>query len=220
MTCHWCATDHPERHIALVPRPDWDGESPGPFLPPGADRPVVILTPDEIAWCLDEARKAQEHGWRTSMEQGRDPDVIIDARALGNRGELALANYLGVPWHPTRRTGHLPDVALCHVRATRMQPPVLAFRRDEVARPPRGPFVLVSDSQPAMTLVGWTTLAWCARNIQERVLREGRGPVPLVTQGHLRPVVELVTTHRAMAGIPPASEAQGRTAHPQPVPAR
>lgn len=83
----------------------------------------------------------------------------------GACGELALAKYLGVYWHPTVGELGRRDVAGCEVRTRPRTGDALPIRKDD----PDGRYVLVTGDAPTYTIVGWV---WASDGKQEQYWRD------------------------------------------------
>lgn len=85
-------------------------------------------------------------------------------------GEMAVRNYLGLPWDPQfGNFRHRPDVGMFEVKTTKLPTGRLwCHRKDN----PRRKFVLVIDKSPVFTIIGW---AW---GQEVMVLGEWRTPRP------------------------------------------
>lgn len=207
MTCTWCSSDahQPFQHGGLALRPDWDGQAPGPFLSPDDSKPWVVVTLADAdmeraqAQALVIAQYTKRKRLKDTAKWKGDQAARIAQDTRGCLGEIAVAVFLGVPWRP--RTGNYggADVAGVHVRTTDRPAGRLPVREHEHT----GTYVLVVDQFPSMRLAGWA-FARDVRRGEHVALDPSRPACYVLTQGRLRPMRDLVTTHRSAAGLPPA----------------
>lgn len=166
-------------------------------------RLIVELDGDE----LTKAREAGDQMFADRKERGEaalmatyDP---ASAYVLGAQGEIAVARWAGVPWRPVfRGQKGTPDVAGMHVRTRRDPTFGLPVRSYEVKK--RAPFVLVNGrlGESRHVIRGWI-VGTDAKRTEWLADYGGHGEAYFVPPNSLRDAVELLTTHRATAGLPP-----------------
>jgi hypothetical protein len=116
---------------------------------------VEMLTPEELAWSDEEARKHYEsakerNATHTAGLVASDNDININKS--GAAGELAFANYLGVPWNHGDGPTYTGDVLCYEVRTTIYEHGRLLLQpKDNHYRP----FVMVIDQRPFYIIAGW-----------------------------------------------------------------
>lgn len=119
-------------------------------------------------------------GWE-DWPRGKPPDASL----TGYLAELAVAQYLDVPWDPPIGTTdkHSGDVGGFQVRATKYRTGCLVVRPQD---PPGHVYILVTGEPPDLAIVGWAT-GWEARRLGKWEARNGRDPAWWLHQSKLHP---------------------------------